>query len=381
MFSKFFSLKNKLSVLFICGWYPSKVLPTNGDFIQRHAEAVATCNNVSVLHIITDKTTNKITFDSFIKKNVKTHIAYLPKSKNNLRKIYYFFKAFKQFLKASPSFDVVHLNEVYPFGMLCLYLKKFKKISYIISEHWTGYHTPNKISKHQLLWSKTIVKNASFVCPVSENLKFSMEKIGLLGNYKIVPNVVDTTIFYPSKIRTNVFTITHISNMIDEHKNISKMLEVIKMLEKQIEHFHFKLIGENSDKYIEKIKSIGLNINKISIINHISQDELSNELKESDIFILFSNYENLPCVILESFSCGVPVISTNVGGISEFFPNDFGKLIQKNNQTELLNSIIEFYKKTKRTDKERMYKYVIDNFSKEVIAEKFNKLYYKSLTR
>ena len=48
-------MQQKLSVLFLCGWYPSRVLPTNGDFIQRHAEAVALKHQVTIMHIVTDK--------------------------------------------------------------------------------------------------------------------------------------------------------------------------------------------------------------------------------------------------------------------------------------------------------------------------------------
>jgi len=44
----------KLHVLFLASWYPSRVLKTNGDFIQRHAEAVALQHNVTVLHVISD---------------------------------------------------------------------------------------------------------------------------------------------------------------------------------------------------------------------------------------------------------------------------------------------------------------------------------------
>ena len=103
-----------------------------------------------------------------------------------------------------------------------------------------------------------------------------------------------------------------------------------------------------------------------------------NYLKDASVFVLFSNYENLPCVILESFSCGVPVISTNVGGISEFFPKSFGKLISKNNKEELLNNLIKYYKNS-TVDKEKMHAYAVDNFSKEVIASKFSELYFKAL--
>ena len=45
-------LKKKLHILFLCGWYPSSILPQNGDFIMRHAKAVSNKHKVSVLHII-----------------------------------------------------------------------------------------------------------------------------------------------------------------------------------------------------------------------------------------------------------------------------------------------------------------------------------------
>ena len=45
-------MKENLHILFLCGWYPSKVLPKNGDFIKRHAEAVSSQHVVSILHIV-----------------------------------------------------------------------------------------------------------------------------------------------------------------------------------------------------------------------------------------------------------------------------------------------------------------------------------------
>jgi len=47
-------LKKKLHILFLSSWYPSHVSPSNGDFIQRHAEAIATKHNVTVIYVTTD---------------------------------------------------------------------------------------------------------------------------------------------------------------------------------------------------------------------------------------------------------------------------------------------------------------------------------------
>jgi glycosyltransferase involved in cell wall biosynthesis len=370
-------LSNKLNVLFLCGWYPSRVSPTNGDFIQRHAEAVSLNHKVTVIHITTDSKLNKnIEITSEIKNAVKTHVAFLKSTKNPIKKIFLYIKAFYILLQKDTSFNVVHLNELFPFGIFTLYLKWFKKIPFIISEHFTGYHYPRskQISILQKLISIVITKNASFVCPVSNDLKKSMLKLGLKGNYKRVPNVVNTDVFYPKKQSNSVFTFTHISNMNNNHKNIEGILRVVKKLENELDNFRFKLIGENSEFYIPFAKKLNIDLKKTIFINQIPHKEVATNLKDSNLFILFSNYENLPCVILESFSCGTPVISTNVGGINEYFPKDFGFLINTKDEEALLQKILEVYSNFK-TDKEKMYNYVENNFSKITIANQFTELY------
>ena len=121
-------MTKKLNILFLCGWYPSKVLPTNGDFIERHANAVSLLHKVTVIHIITDKnTTKKIEISSKNINGIDTHIAYLKKVKNPFLKAYLFIKAYKLLLAKVNYFDLIHLNEVFPFGLFCLYSKFFQK--------------------------------------------------------------------------------------------------------------------------------------------------------------------------------------------------------------------------------------------------------------
>lgn len=374
-------MQKKLNVLFLCGWYPSKILPTNGDFIQRHAEAVALKHTVSVLHIISNKSNLVKTY--YTKENingVKTYIAYVKFSKNPFIKLYLFFIAFKNLLRKINIIDVVHLNEIYPFGVFSLYLKWFYKKPYIISEHFTGYHKPQ--SKHlsvlRKFISRIITKNAAFVCPVSNNLRDALLDLGYTANYKRIPNVVDTKLFIPIENNQNTFTIVHVSNMINTHKNVKGILKVIKKLQSKISNFEFKLIGDNSKQYVKFAEKIGVNSTNVKFIDQIKHHKVAKEIAQSNLFILFSNYENLPCVILEAFSCGIPVISTNVGGIKEYFPEDFGKLIAVKNQDELLNQILDFHSNFV-PKKSKMHQFVKDNFSKEKIVSDFEKLYFKAL--
>ena len=75
-------------------------------------------------------------------------------------------------------------------------------------------------------------------------------------------------------------------------------------------------------------------------------EEIAEQIRQSDVLLLFSNYENSPCVISEALCVGLPVISTNVGGISEMLNINNGILIEPQNEKLLCEKM----------------KYMIDNY-------------------
>ncbi len=124
-----------------------------------------------------------------------------------------------------------------------------------------------------------------------------------------------------------------------------------------------------------------INSKNIFFINQLPQQDLVTYLQQANVLVLFSTIENSPCVILEAFSCGIPVISTDVGGVSEHFPKDFGTLIPANDSNVLLDELIKNYESSKTVLKEDMHTYIEQNFSKKSVAKQFTKVYLSVLKK
>ena len=195
--------------------------------------------------------------------------------------------------------------------------------------------------------------------PVCNYLKQNLIKNGFTTQYEIVPNVVDTSIFHvKTKKKKETIKFLHISSLNFEQKNIVGILRTLVKLKKTTPKFSFYFGGEGTkeemisiQKFIEKSDLL----NEVRLLGNLTSTEVAYYMQQADCFVLFSNYENQPCVIVESFACGLPVIATNVGGISEFLPTNFGFLIQPSNERQLLNAK--------------------ENFSQAVIAQKFSSIY------
>ena len=90
---------------------------------------------------------------------------------------------------------------------------------------------------------------------------------------------------------------------------------------------------------------------------------------------MFSNYENMPVVINESFSCGIPVLSSNVGGISEFVNRETGELVERKDEKALLTVLENFLDNEKKYDSKQIREFALKNFSKEEVGKKIFKIY------
>ena len=387
-------LDKKLRVLYLPRWYPHRYDPMPGLFIERHARSVATHVNVAVLYVHQDDRLkgSRMEMDWFrddellqlkiYYRPLRLPIPLIKPIFNFCRYLWYHYRGFTMIGKEFGKPDLLHVNVLTRLGGIALLYKWISRTPYVITEHWTRYlpHMDN----FKGLWRKTVsrmvVRNAAAVLPVTDNLRKAMESHGLKNrNYQIIPNVVDMNMFEirHTENKGEKKKFIHVSCFEDRQKNISGILRVLKKISEERSDWTCQMVGDgiHYNKLVDYAKGLNLGDDFVKFYGLKENEELARLMAEAGFQVMFSRFENLPVVILESYACGVPVLSTDVGGIREHLNDDLGILIQSEDEAQLyekINFLLDHYKEY---DKENIRDYAQDHFSKEVIGARLAEVY------
>ena len=163
------------------------------------------------------------------------------------------------------------------------------------------------------------------------------------------------------------------SSVSDERKGFKYVLKVIEKFKNLNDDIVFIIFGEYS-KNLKKYKNV---IN----YGHIKSNKiLANIYSSSDIFLAPSLSDNLPLSIMESISCGTPVVAFNSGGIKDLIWHKKNGYLAKKGSLEDFVKGINYFKKIDLKKKynylEKMkYKKFMKIYSPQVVAKKYESMY------
>jgi len=145
-------------------------------------------------------------------------------------------------------------------------------------------------------------------------------------------------------------------------------------------------IGRDSyEKGIDILKSVEGRIKgRVVYCTDLPWKEAMALLKKSTVIVLPSRVESLPQVIKEAFYLRVPVIATDVGGVSELVTNDVnGILIKPEDSNALADAINDllFMKEKQSRLAEAAYDHVMKNWTWDVLLPKYVEFYEKLLAK
>ncbi|MGV6844754.1 MAG: glycosyltransferase family 4 protein [Lutibacter sp.] len=223
------------------------------------------------------------------------------------------------------------------YALIISQLARLFKLKYVLILH--GGNLPKRLKNNPRL-SKILFKNAHKIVSPSDYLAAIFNKY----NYEtqIIPNFINFKSI-PFKKRTGFKPNILWVRAFDKNYNPELAIKAMNNIQNDFPNAQLTMVGPDKDGSLAKCKKLAekYNLSKCvqftGILKQIEWYELS---KNFDIFINTTNIDNTPASVLEAMALGLPIVSTNVGGIPYIIQNEFnGFLISKNDEIELANTI------------------------------------------
>ena len=365
----------RMFVVHIPSWFPIPEKPLNGNFIFRHIESLGGGVQSVILHHL---------HDGFMPA-VPDNTTLFPVKTDGVAKFGLFrayMTAFDDLIRQYGKPDILHLHVALPLGPVAARICRKHRIPLVVSEHWTGYLPMNRsnlsFTEKVMLWQT--FRHATHVTAVSQNL---LDNIGLTvpaaakKPQTVVGNVVDSDLFSlkDSLSLQEKKRILHVSTLENNAKNIMGILHAVDALSRQRNDFELNIVHDFQNILAETyVRERGLG-SIVHFLGRKTSAEIADLLHQSAFFLLFSNFENQPCVLLESFSTGTPVVTTPVGGIPEITNPDNALLVAPQDEAQLVDKMNVMLNTTDHYQSALIRQRALEICSSDVVGNKWLDVY------
>ena len=118
-------------------------------------------------------------------------------------------------------------------------------------------------------------------------------------------------------------------------------LRVLEELQKSFPQATLTMVGPEKDGSLASCKKYAVKNNlSVQFTGMLTKAEWLQESKSHDLFINTSRADNLPVSLIEAMALGLPVISTNVGGIPSLIDNHKNGILVGDGQVDEMNTAI-----------------------------------------
>ncbi|MNJ85495.1 UDP-D-galactose:(glucosyl)lipopolysaccharide-1,6-D-galactosyltransferase [compost metagenome] len=369
----------KRHILIMSSWFPTRIDPYAGNFVERFAHLLSDTYEVTVLHTMGDKNCSSIEVDDQQVENLRIIRIYHRIASNRFIHWWLQRKALRKGLLMLDHIDLIFAHVFLPRAMQFARVQRYFHVPLIVMEHGSYYR--KKLRKNFLSLHQQVIKrgsrHTSEIVAVSNVLRSDMKPLFPTTKIQVIPNFVDEQIFTlrdTNPVERKKFI--HISTLDKNTKNpvflfdgfLNAYLESGKTISLTV------VSDQNTDEW-ERWAKINSCSDAITFTGPCEWDEVSQLLKEHDALILTSEYETFSIVIAEAWLTGTPVISTAVG-IAANMTEALGIQIEQNNISDLKRAILSMVSGNVQYDKEFLRTFGMQ-FSKESVKNQLIELFNK----
>lgn len=297
----------------------------------------------------------------------------------------------RELFREGARYDVIHVHQYGNIAALSVVYGKARKIPVLLkltSTKEMGLETT--LRKGRFSGISSLLHRQVDVCVATTKNSFEeAERFGIdRKRLRIIGNSIDCDYFSPldtekklemkKKLGLNVGPTVLFVGRLSPEKNPLGLIDAWKIVIEKVPSAILAMVGDGPLLEALKATTESLNLGSSIIIVGHSHDVLQ-WYQAADIFVLPSITEGLSNSLLEALSCGLPVVSTRVSGSIEAVEKGLaGKLVDVDDMEGLALGILELLKNElyRKTCGENGRRFVVENYTQELIAEKMESIYY-----
>ena len=184
-----------------------------------------------------------------------------------------------------------------------------------------NYHS-GEAEDHLRRWprsTKSMLKRVDKIVVPSEYLvrvfaKFGYEAVAIF-------NIIDLDKF-EFRERTTLRPVFLSNRNLEAHYGVDDLLRAFANIQREIPGAVLTVVGDGSQRNALESLATALHLANTTFTGRVEHDEINRHYSASDIYLNASKIDNQPLSILEAFACGLPIVTTNAGGIPDIVTDE-----------------------------------------------------------
>jgi glycosyltransferase involved in cell wall biosynthesis len=274
--------------------------------------------------------------------------------------------------------DVVHAH-VYAAGVPGAIVASRSGIPLVITEQFSGF--PRRtLGRPEVLKARYAYGRAARALPVSQHLQDAIRGYGIDAASEIVPNVADTSLFFPpdeGRKNASERRLLFVGTLDPSHvKGLPTLLQALARLGERRQGWHLDVIGGGPERGAQEASAAALGLGgPVTFHGPQAKAAVAEAMRAADLFVLPSRYDNLPCAVVEALASGLPVVSTSVGGIPELVDERSGRLVPPEDPAALADALDDALGNLEIFDRRAIAAAARDRYSLDVVGRQLSRIY------
>jgi len=179
-----------------------------------------------------------------------------------------------------------------------------------------NYHS-GEAEDHLKRWprsTKSMLKRVDKIVVPSEYLVRVFAKFGFEA--RAIFNIIDLDTF-EFRQRITLRPVFLSNRNLEAHYGVDDLLRAFAHIQREIPDAVLTVVGDGSQRNALENLANELQLKHTTFTGRVEHDEINRQYSAADIYLNASKIDNQPLSILEAFQCGVPVVTTNAGGIPD----------------------------------------------------------------